>query len=103
MQDQRSRPIPSDRMRPIEAGVLALLLAEDWPWLPGELAQRLRLPADLIAVCEATLRADGLVVTRSGKLRASWAAVRGDELANWHDSIKRLARMQLLGAAIPLH
>jgi len=103
MQDERSNPIASDRMRPVEAAVLALLLAEDWPWLPGELAQRLRLPADLIAVCEATLRADGLVVARGGRLRASWAAVRGDELAGWGDSIKRRARMQVLGAAIPLH
>jgi hypothetical protein len=103
MQDQRSRPIPSDRIRPIEAGVLALLLAEDWPWLPDELAQRLRLPADLIAVCEATLRADGLVITRNGRLRASWAAVRGDELANWHDSIKRLdRRCRISGTEIPL-
>jgi hypothetical protein len=91
-------------MRPVEAAVLALLLAEDWPWLTGELAQRLRVPADLIAVCEATLRADGLVVvTRGGRLRASWTAVRGDELAGWGDSIKRLARMQRFGAAIPLH
>jgi hypothetical protein len=103
MQDQRSSPIPSNRMRPVEAAVLALLLAEDWPWLPAELAQRLRLPAELIAVCEATLRADGLVVARRGGLRASWAAVRGDELACWGDSIKRRAGMQLLGAAIPLH
>lgn len=90
-------------MRAVEAAVLALLLAEDWPWLPRELAQRLRVPADLISVCEATLRADGLVVMRNGKLRASWAAVRGDELANWHDSIKRPTRMQLFGVAIPLH
>ncbi len=103
MQDQRSSPIPSDHVRPIEAAVLALLLAEDWPWLPDELAQRLRLPADLIAVCEATLRADGLVVAHRGRLRASWTAVRGDELAGWGDSIKRRVGMQLLGAAIPLH
>jgi hypothetical protein len=31
MQDQRSSRIPSDRMRAVEAAVLALLLAEDWP------------------------------------------------------------------------
>jgi hypothetical protein len=103
MQGQRSSQIPGDRIRAVEAAVLALLLAEDWPWLPDELAQRLRLPADLIAVCEATLRADGLVVTRGGRLRASWTAVRGDELAGWGDSIKRLARVHRLGAAILLH
>lgn len=103
MQDQRSSPMPSDCMRAVEAAVLTLLLAEDWPWLADELAQRLRLPADLITVCEATLGADGLVVTRDGRLRASWAAVRGDELANWHESIKRPTRMQPVRAAIPLH
>ncbi len=31
MQDQRSSQIPGDRIRAVEAAVLALLLAEDWP------------------------------------------------------------------------
>jgi hypothetical protein len=103
MQDQRSDLIAHERRRCVEAAILALLLAEDWPWRPGELAQRLLLPGSLIGLGTATLRADGLVILRGGKLRASWTAVRGDELASWHDSIKRRACMPRLGAAIPLH
>lgn len=110
MHNQRSDLIPHERRRHVEAAILALVLAEDWPWRVAELAQRLQLPADVIGLGTATLRADGLVIPaptgRGGggeKLRASWTAVRGDELANWHDSIKRLARMQRFGAAIPLH
>jgi predicted ArsR family transcriptional regulator len=95
MHDQRTYSIPHEQRRRVEAAILALVLAEDWPWRVGEIAQRLRLPADVIGLGTATLRADGLVVyarTATGgsgqKLRASWAAVRGDELAN---SIKRPA------------
>lgn len=103
MQDQRSRSVPQDRVRTVESAVLALLLAEDWPWRPAELSQRLSLPIALIAVAEATLLADGLVVTREGALRASWAAVRVDELARWQDSINRPAHDALARhAAIPI-
>jgi len=70
----------------LEAAVLSLLLAEDWPWRRWELAARLRSPSELVGVCAARLRADGLVRdddTRRGDnevIRASWAAVRCDEL-----------------------
>lgn len=94
---------PYEERRCVEAAVLALALAEDWPWRADELAERLRVPADVIALATATLRADGLLIADGEKLRASWAAVRGDELAGWGDSIKRRASMQRLGAAIPLH
>jgi hypothetical protein len=103
MQHQRTYSLPYEQRRRVEAAILALVLAEDWPWRVGELAQRLYLPADVIGLGTATLRADGLVVVRGETLRASWTAVRGDELANWHDSIKRRVRMQRSGAAIPLH
>jgi len=111
MHHQRSDLIQHERRRYVEAAILALVLAEDWPWRVSELAQRLQLPADVIGLGTATLRADGLVISvptgRGGsdeKLRASWTAVRGDELANWHDSIKRLGRRcRVSGAAIPLH
>ncbi len=83
--------MPYERARRVEAAILALALAEDWPWRIGEIAQRLRLPADAIGLGAATLQADGLLVSRSKLLRASWAAVRGDELANWHNSTKRPA------------
>jgi hypothetical protein len=102
MQDQRSSTIPSECMRPVEAAVLALLLAEDWPWLPGELPA-FAPPRRPHRRLRGDPAADGLVVARDGGLRASWTAVRGDELAGWGDSIKRRARMQLFGAAIPLH
>jgi hypothetical protein len=102
MRYQRSDLIPHERRRAIEAAILALVLAEDWPWHVGELAKRLRLPADVIRLGTATLHADGLVVVRGEKLRGSWTAVRGDELANWQDSIKRRARLSRPGAAIPL-
>jgi hypothetical protein len=80
MHDQRSYSIPYERRRCVDAAVLALVLAEDWPWRVGELAQRLRVPADVIGLSTATLHADGLLVVNAGELRASWAAVRGDEL-----------------------
>ena len=62
------------------AAVLAFVLAEDWPWRARELAQRLRVPADVIGLSTATLHTDGLLIADAGELRASWAAVRGDEL-----------------------
>jgi hypothetical protein len=78
--NERSHSITHDRRRRVEAAVLALVLAEDSPWRVGELAQRLRVPADVIGLSTATLRADGLLVADADELRASWAAVRGDEL-----------------------
>jgi hypothetical protein len=80
MRYQRSDLIPHERRRCLETAILALVLAEDWPWRVSELAERLRLPADLIRLGTATLTADALVVTSGEKLRASWTAIRGDEL-----------------------
>jgi len=80
MQDQRTYSIPHGRRRSIEAAILVLVLTEDWPWHVGELAQRLRIPEDVIGLSTATLHADGLLVSHGDNLRASWAAVRGDEL-----------------------
>jgi len=102
MQHQRSDLMPYERGRRVEAAILAAVLAEDWPWRVGELAQRLRLPVDLVGLGVATLQADGLLIARGDLLRASWAAVRSDELANWCDSIKRRAQLQRGGAAIAL-
>jgi hypothetical protein len=78
--NERSDSIPYERRRCVEAAVLALVLAEDWPWCVGELAQRLRVPSDVIGLSTATLHADGLLVVDADELRASWAALRGDEL-----------------------
>jgi len=99
MQDQRTGSLPYDRRRGVEAAVLALVLAEDWPWRVGEIAQRLRVPEHVIGLSTGTLHADGLLVVDADKLRASWAAIRGDELANWQESIIRRARLQGSGAA----
>lgn len=103
MQHQRIDLLTNEQRRRVEAAILTLALAEDWPWRANELARRLNLPADVIGLGTATLRADGLIVMRGELLRASWAAVRGDELLGWGDSNKRRARMQARGAAIPLH
>lgn len=78
--NERSHSITHERRRRVEAAVLALVLTEDWPWRVGELAQRLRVPADVIGLSTATLHADGLLVVNADELRASWAAVRGDEI-----------------------
>jgi len=80
MQHQRIDLLSYERRRRVEAAILALVLAEDWPWRASELAQRLRLPADVIGFSTATLRADGLLVPRGDRLRTSWTAVRCDEL-----------------------
>jgi len=80
MQDERSSSIPYEQRQRVEAAVLAFVLAEDWPWRVGELAQRLRVPEDVIGLSTATLHADGLLVADADELRASWAALRGDEL-----------------------
>jgi len=80
MQDKRSDLTPHERRRSIEAAILVLVLAEDWPWRVSELGQRLRVPEDVIGLSTATLHADGLLVSHGDSLRASWAAVRGDEL-----------------------
>jgi hypothetical protein len=101
--DKRSYSIPYERVRRLEAAVLALVLAEDWPWQTDELAVRLHVPTDLIGLVATTLRADGLLVMDGESLRASWAAVRGDELAAWHDSNKRRAHMPVREAAIPTY
>ncbi len=87
----------------MEAAILALTLAEDWPWRVSELGQRLRIPEDVIGLSTATLRADGLLIPSGESLRASWAAVRGNELADWHDSTKRRVYLPDYGAAIPIH
>jgi hypothetical protein len=110
MHEQRTYLLPHERRRRIEAAILALALAEDWPWQVGELAQRLRLPLDVIGLGTATLSADGLLVpapTGSGgsgdRLRASWTAVRGDELVGPGDSNKRRVHLPRSEAAIRLH
>lgn len=103
MQHQRTYSLPYEQRRRVEAAILALVLAEDWPWRASELAQRLRVPADVIGLGTATLRADGLMVARGELLRASWAAVRGGELANWRDSNKRRVHLPRSGGAITLH
>ena len=91
---------PYEDRRRVEAAVLALVLAKDWPWRAGELAERLHLPADVIGLAAATLSADGLLASDGEKLRASWTAVRGDELAGWGgDSIKRRVFLPTQGAA----
>ncbi len=94
---------PDEERRSVEAAVLALVLAEDWPWSADELAQRLRLSLDTIAIATATLQADGLLIVSNEKWRATWTAVRGDELARWDDSIKRRAHLRGSGGAIPIH
>ncbi len=85
MQDDRSDYVPYERAQQVEAAILALLLAEDWPWRVSELVERLDCLPELVRICVARLRADGLVrdeVARdgSGRIRAAWAAVRCDEL-----------------------
>jgi hypothetical protein len=83
MQDQRSGSVPYDEMRPVEAAIVFLLVAEDYPWRLGELGERVGCPADVIRICVGRLRADGLVVGNDETLRASWAAIRLDELGGW--------------------
>jgi DNA-binding IclR family transcriptional regulator len=105
MQHQRSDLTRHEERRRVEAAVLALMLAEDWPWRAAELARRLGLPAAAVRLGVATLRADGLVVaatTGSGKLRASWAAVRCDELVNWRTRPIVESGERNPGDAIPL-
>lgn len=100
--------IPYEERRRVEAAVLALVLAEDWPWRADELAQRLSLPADVIGLATAMLRADGLLISEGDRLRASWTAVRCDELGRYRpvvgpDSNERRGYVQGCGAAIPLY
>jgi hypothetical protein len=103
MQHQRTYLLAYERRRLVEAAILALVLAEDWPWRAGELAHRLRLSADVIGLGTATLSADGLLVPCGDRLRASWAAVRGDDLLGWGDSNKRRVHLPRSGAAILIH
>jgi hypothetical protein len=103
MQHQRIDLLSYERRRRVEAAILALVIAEDWTWRAGELAQRLRLPVDLIGLGTTTLHADGLLVPRGDRLRASWTAVRGDDLLGWCDSNKRRVHLPRSGGAITLH
>jgi hypothetical protein len=50
MQNQRIHSMPYERRRGVEAAVLALVLAEDWPWRVGELGQWLRIPEEVIGL-----------------------------------------------------
>jgi hypothetical protein len=83
MQDQRSGSVPYDEMRPVEAAIVFLLVAEDYPWRPAELGERVGCSAHVIRICVGRLRADGLLVGDGETVRASWAAVRLDELGGW--------------------
>src|SRR5271167_1069654 len=85
MQDQRSGSVPYDEMRPVEAAIVFLLVAEDYPWRSAEPGERVGCSADVIRICVGRLRADGLVVGDGETVRASWAAVRWDELGGWHE------------------
>jgi len=85
MQDQRSGSVPYDEMRRAEAAIVFLLLAEDYPWRLGELGERVGCSADVIRICVGRLRADGLLVGDDEAVRASWAAVRLDELGGWRE------------------
>jgi hypothetical protein len=109
MQHQRTYLLAYERRRLVEAAILTLVIAEDWPWRASELAQRLRLPEDVIGLSTATLSADGLLVPRRDRLRASWAAVRCDELLRQGplisppDSNKCRVCLHAQEAAIVLH
>jgi hypothetical protein len=85
MQDQRIGSQPSQQTQHIERAILALLLAEDHPWRLAELQKalgdQLGEPLGLVSICVARLRADGLVAYNGRTARASWAAIRSDELA----------------------
>ena len=85
MQDERSGSIPYERVRPLEAAILFLVVAEDYPWRLGELEARLGAPPELVRICAGRLRADGLLVGDDETVRASWAAVRLDELGGWRE------------------
>jgi hypothetical protein len=85
MQDERSGSVPYDQVRRVEAGIVFLLVAEDYPWRLAELEARLGCPAELVRICAARLRADGLIVGDDETVRASWAAVRLDELGGWRE------------------
>jgi hypothetical protein len=85
MQDQRSGSIPYENMRPLEAAIVFLLVAEDYPWRLRELEARLGCSAELVRICVGRLRADGLLVGDGETVRASWAAIRLDELGGWRE------------------
>jgi hypothetical protein len=85
MQDERSGSIPYDDARPLEAAIVFLVVAEDYPWRLGELAARLGCSSELVRICVARLCADGLLVGDGGTVRASRAAVRLDELGGWRE------------------
>jgi hypothetical protein len=99
-------PFPYDERRHAEATILAFVLTADQWWSVDELARRLHLPADLVRLATATLSADGLLTSApiggGKKLRASWTAVRSDELMGWCDSIKRRVYVQAVGGEIPI-
>jgi len=83
MQDKRSGTVPYDEMRRVEAAIVFLVVAEDYPWRLGELGERVGCSAEVARLCVGRLRADGLLVGDGETIRASWAAVRLDELGGW--------------------
>ncbi len=85
MQDERSGSIPYDEVRPVEAAIVFLAVAEDYPWRLGELAARLGASPELVRISVDRLRDDGLLVGAGETARASWAAVRLDELGGWRE------------------
>lgn len=82
MRDERTCSISHDQARRVEARIVALLIAEDWPWRDHELARRVDAPLALVRASVARLQADGLAtVDEQGRARASRAALRANELA----------------------
>ena len=61
--------------------VFNFLVAEDHRWRLPELQRTLGEPMTFINASVGRLQADGLLTRKGDTVRASWAAVRADELA----------------------
>lgn len=81
MQDHRIHSVLSRHAQSVDCVVFNFLVAEDHPWRLRELQRTLNEPMTFINASVARLQADGLLTRTGDTVRASWAAVRADELS----------------------
>jgi hypothetical protein len=81
VRDNRIHTVLSEHAQRLDRTVFNFLVAEDHPWRLRELQRTIGEPMALLNASIARLQADGLLTHNGDTIRATWTAVRADELS----------------------